>query len=238
MLHLKYLLTLENSYIPQKKCDPLTASAAASIAPAAINTVGSLVSSLFGQSSQKEENAINRGFAVEMFNRANEYNSPKNQRKLLEEGGYSPYLFNDTAPFSTAGNTLSPNAAPLPTFQNPMQGSMQLLQQGLQIEANADLQRMKSLETLSDIMIKLYKEGGQSQLDDFMQKFAPVFDSLNWSGSHAESYFNEFLADEKSKRYNLDMNSLKTELETEFAKKYTPMQIEAGLEKRSMIFQR
>lgn len=55
MLHLKYLLTLENSYIPQKKCDPLTASAAASIAPAAINTVGSLVSSLFGQSSQKKK---------------------------------------------------------------------------------------------------------------------------------------------------------------------------------------
>ena len=53
--------------------------------------IGSVASSLFSINAQKEENQKNRDFALEMWNRQNEYNSPSNQRKLLEAGGYNPH---------------------------------------------------------------------------------------------------------------------------------------------------
>lgn len=210
-----------SSYRPQRKRDPLSGSIGAALAPAAVNTVGNLVSSLFGQSAQKEENAKNRSFALEMWNLQNAYNSPKNQRKLLEEGGYSPYLFNDTAPFSTAGAVQSPSTSPLPTFQNPVNGSMQLLQNGLQVEANVELQRMKSLETISNVMLNILKDGGQKQLDDFITKFAPTLQSLDWDGSNYQMMFDEQRKALISQRYNTDMDSLLKDFEYESNKEWT-----------------
>ena len=212
---------LFNGFLPQRKFEPLTSSLGAALAPAAINTVGNLVSSLFGQGSQKEENAINRSFALEMWNKQNEYNSPKNQRKLLEEAGYNPYLFNDVTPSSTAAPVSSPSTAPLPTFQNPLNGSMQLLQQGLQIEPNIELQKMKSLQMVSDMMISLYEHGGQKQVDEFMKKFAPALDSIDWSGSFYEQRTKkEFLQmDIANDRADLERSLLQLFGKDEYKKK-------------------
>lgn len=219
-------LNLFGTYKPSLKQDPLSAS----VLPSVVSGIGSLGSSMIGLSSQRAENEKNRNFTEYMWRQQNLYNSPQNQRKLLEDAGYSPYLFNEVSPSSTADSAPSPSTAPLPTFQNPMNGASMLLQQGLQVESNIEMQRVKSLDTLADIMIKLYKDGGQSQVDDFMKEFAPMFKALNFSGSHAESYFNEFMKDELSKRYNMDMDSLNKELQYSLGKKFTPQQIQASLE--------
>lgn len=63
---------------------------------------------------QQETNAQNLALAREqnawserMINEQNAYNSPENQRKLLEEGGYNPALF---APEGMTQNTIPGSA--------------------------------------------------------------------------------------------------------------------------------
>ena len=153
--------------------------------------VGSVVSSLFSQSAQREENQKNRDFQREMWEKTNEWNSPANQRKLLEDANYNPYLYGNDYQGSGASVPASPAISPLPSIQNPMIAAndiysrqTSLLQQGQQIESNVELQKMKALGEVSDIMIKLYKEGGQSQVDEFMKNYAPYLKALNFEGSY------------------------------------------------------
>lgn len=190
-------IRLFGCYQPQLKCEPLTAAAlGTAVAPAIVNTVGSLASSLIGQSSQKAENDKQRAWEEKMWLMNNEYNTPLAQRKRLEDAGYNPYLLSDDS--SASGQSTLPSApaaSPLPQFHNPLDGSAQILQQGLQVEANVDLQRMKTLESVSDIMLKLYKDGGQKQVNEFMQEFAPALKALNFEGSFYEQRIKkEFLS--------------------------------------------
>lgn len=80
------------------------------LVPALTSGIGSIVGGLFGSSSQssankaniqmqRETNAFNRQmfddqlqYNWDMWRETNEYNSPFNQRKLLEEAGYNPAL--------------------------------------------------------------------------------------------------------------------------------------------------
>ena len=57
-----------------------------------------------------------RDFQLEMWNNQNEYNSPANQRRLLAEAGYSPYLGYDSntgVAGSTGSTSQGQAAAPL-----------------------------------------------------------------------------------------------------------------------------
>lgn len=169
------------------KREPLSmASVATSVLPAVINSVGNLGASLFGQSSQKEENQKNRDFVLDMWNKQNEYNSPKNQMKLLREGGLNPYLFGDDAASSAAGTAPAPASAPLPTFQNPFNGSMQLLQQGLQVEANQELQHAEAMDKIYGVLFKAYQEGGQELYDQTLRELAPTLQRFKWAGSYRQ----------------------------------------------------
>lgn len=53
----------------------------------------------------QEQNAFNRNFALDMFNRTNEYNTAANQRKRLEEAGLNPYLMMNGGSAGTATST-------------------------------------------------------------------------------------------------------------------------------------
>lgn len=97
---------------------------------AAIGAVGSL----FGQSSanssnksiMREQNAFNaaeaqksRDFALEMWNKTNEYNSPSAQRQRMEEAGLNPFLSDvSTGSASTADTSAQASAASSPSMQS------------------------------------------------------------------------------------------------------------------------
>ena len=186
-----------------------------------IQGTGSVASSLFGINAQKEENQKNRDFALDMWNRQNEYNSPANQRKLLEAGGYNPYSLSNQGLSGQSQTPLSPQNSPLPQFHNPTDGIANLLQNGLQIESNMELQKAKQLESITDTMLKVYKDLGQKGLDDFSEKLAPVLQGLNFEGSPYMQMFNEEVKKMRSERYNLDMDSLLKDFQYESNKEWT-----------------
>lgn len=176
---------------------------------------------------QSEENQKNRDYATLMFDKENEYKSPANQRKLLEQAGYNPYLFgNDYSASGASASTPTMSSAPdsaRVNAVNPLQGVneglqgfarfMQIGNESLQVESNVDLQRMKSLESLADVMIKVYNNMGQKGLDQFNETYAPYIKSLNFSGSPAERRLNaELLTMESQAAYN----DLKTQIYERF----------------------
>lgn len=94
----------------------------------AIGAASNIVGGLFGSSAQKdanranlqiarETNEVNRqmfddqmAFNERMWNATNAYNSPENQRKLLEDAGYNPALFSGQD--TQASNISAPSANP------------------------------------------------------------------------------------------------------------------------------
>lgn len=109
---------------------------------------------------QQQTNAQNLALAREqnawserMIKEQNEYNSPENQRRLLEEGGYNPALF---APEGMTQNTI-PGSANLanqvaPRYEMDMTGFNQHLSQ----IANSGLTYLqaKQMEVLTDKTVK------------------------------------------------------------------------------------
>lgn len=100
--------------------------------------IGSLVGNIFGTKSSNSQNMkINkmnnefnareaekaRQYHTEMWNKTNEWNSPKNVRKRLEAAGYNPYLGMDSSNVGTAQSvgSSSPASAAPPIQNNPMQ---------------------------------------------------------------------------------------------------------------------
>ena len=183
--------------------------------------IGSIASSLISMDAQKEENQRNRDFALEMWNKQNEYNSPANQRKLLEAGGYNPYAMSNEGVVGQSQTPLNPQSNPIPQFHNPAEGIANLLQNGLQIQSNMELQKAKQLESSTDTMLKVYKDLGQKGLDDFSEKLAPVLQGLNFEDSPYMQMFNEEVKKMRSERYNLDMDSLLKDFQYESNKQWT-----------------
>lgn len=97
------------------------------IIPALIGAVGAIGSAALGAASNNKnisQNQMNndfnareaqkaRDFQLEMWNKQNEYNSPANQRRLLAEAGYNPYLGYDsnTGVAGSTGSTSQASAA-------------------------------------------------------------------------------------------------------------------------------
>ena len=82
------------------KCDPL---AAAMIGSSIVGGVANLISGSSSNSAnasmnretrdwQSKENALNRNWQEEMWNKQNVYNTPSAQRSRLEEAGYNPFM--------------------------------------------------------------------------------------------------------------------------------------------------
>lgn len=181
-----------------------------------------------GRDWQSAENQKARDFQLEMWNRQNEYNTPLNQRRLAEEAGYNPYLLGNENLGSGAGSAGTPAMSGAPDVAkvspvNPMSGlgagfsafsdMVRMLPQIEQVESNKQLQSMQALDSLSQIMTRLYKEGGQQQLDDFMESYAPLLKSLNFEGSFYEQRVQrEFL--------RMDIENDRADLEKQLLQKY------------------
>ena len=100
-----------------------------------------------------------RQYQTEMWNKTNEWNSPKNVRKRLENAGYNPYLGLDSSNVGTAqsvGSSSSASAAS-PIQNNPVQfdGFQNALSTAVQMSnstkvSNAEVSNLQGQKSLSD----------------------------------------------------------------------------------------
>lgn len=136
--------------------------------------IGSLVGNIFGTKSSNSQNMkINkmnndfnareaekaRQYQTEMWNKTNEWNSPKNIRKRLQEAGYNPYLGMDSSNVGTAqsAGSSSPASAASPIQNNPLQfdGIQNALSTAIQMDnatkvSNAEVSNLQGQKSLSD----------------------------------------------------------------------------------------
>lgn len=136
----------------------------------AISGIGNIFSSAHSNSQNMKINRMNnefnareaekaRQYQTEMWNKTNEWNSPKNVRKRLENAGYNPYLGLDSSNVGTAqsvGSSSSASAAS-PIQNNPVQfdGFQNALSTAVQMSnstkvSNAEVSNLQGQKSLSD----------------------------------------------------------------------------------------
>lgn len=91
-----------------------------------------------------EQNRWNDEKAKEYFNMENEYNSPANQRKLLQEAGYNPALLNGELSQASATVPQSANLATSAAIDPHSASALQGFNQGLSTIANAGVQYLQN----------------------------------------------------------------------------------------------
>ena len=166
-LLLDHLLQLNNNSFLQFGIAPL-------IGAGLIAGASSLIGNAFGTASSNSKNMkINkmnnefnareaekvRQYQTEMWNKTNEWNSPKNIRKRLEAAGYNPYLGMDSSNVGTAQSvgSSSPASAASPIQNNPLQfdGIQNALSTAIQMDnstklSNAEVSNLQGQKSLSD----------------------------------------------------------------------------------------
>lgn len=147
--------------------DPLSA---VGLGLGSVSGIGNIFSSAHSNSQNMKINRMNnefnareaekaRQYQTEMWNKTNEWNSPKNVRKRLEEAGYNPYLGMDSSNVGTAGSagSSSPASAASPIQNNPIQfdGFQNALSTAIQMSnstklSNAEVSNLQGQKSLSD----------------------------------------------------------------------------------------
>lgn len=167
VLLLDQLLPLNSSCFVQFGIAPLVAAGLIAGTGSLIgNTVGTLSSNSKNMKINKMNNEFNareaekaRQYQTEMWNKTNEWNSPKNVRKRLEAAGYNPYLGMDSSNVGTAQSvgSSSPASAASPIQNNPLQfdGIQNALSTAIQMDnatkvSNAEVSNLQGQKSLSD----------------------------------------------------------------------------------------
>lgn len=167
VLLLDHLIRLNDNSFVQFGIAPLVA---AGLASGAASTIGNLLGTSSSNSKNMKINKMNnefnareaekaRQYQTEMWNKTNEWNSPKNVRKRLQEAGYNPYLGLDSSNVGTAqsaGSSSSASAAS-PIQNNPLQfdGIQNALSTAIQMDnatkvSNAEVSNLQGQKSLSD----------------------------------------------------------------------------------------
>jgi len=139
-----------------------------------ISGVGSAIGNIFSTKSSNSQNMkINqmnnefnareaekaRQYQTEMWNKTNDWNSPKNVRKRLQEAGYNPYLGLDSSNVGTAqsAGSSSPASAAPPIQNIPVQfdGLQNALSTAIQMSnstkvSNAEVNNLQGQKGLAD----------------------------------------------------------------------------------------
>lgn len=167
VLLLDHLIQLNDDFLILSALDPLSA---VGLGFGAVSSVGNIFSSSRSNSQNMKINRMNnefnareaekaRQYQTEMWNKTNEWNSPKNVRKRLEEAGYNPYLGMDSSNVGTAGSvgSSSPASAASPIQNNPVQfdGFQNALSTAVQMAnatkvSNAEVSNLQGQKSLSD----------------------------------------------------------------------------------------
>jgi hypothetical protein len=156
----------DNSFIQFGIAPLVAAGLVAGAASLAGNTIGTVSSNSKNMQINKMNNEFNaleaekaRKYQTEMWNKTNEWNSPKNIRKRLQEAGYNPYLGMDSSNVGTASNagSSSPASAASPIQNNPLQfdGIQNALSTAIQMDnatkiSNAEVSNLQGQKSLSD----------------------------------------------------------------------------------------
>lgn len=147
--------------------DPLSA---VGLGLGAVSGFGNIFSSARSNSQNMKINRMNnefnareaekaRQYQTEMWNKTNDWNSPKNIRKRLEEAGYNPYLGMNSSNVGTAQSvgSSSPASAASPIQNNPIQfdGFQNALSTAVQMSnatkvSNAEVSNLQGQRSLSD----------------------------------------------------------------------------------------
>ena len=167
VLLLDYLIQLNDNFFYYAGLDPL-------IGTGLISGVGSAIGNIIGTKSSNSQNMkINRmnnefnareaekarQYQTEMWNKTNDWNSPKNVRKRLQEAGYNPYLGLDSSNVGTAqsAGSSSPASAAPPIQNNPVQfdGLQNALSTAIQMSnstkvSNAEVNNLQGQKGLAD----------------------------------------------------------------------------------------
>lgn len=167
VLLLDHLIQLNDNSLVYAVFDPL-------IGAGLISGVGSAIGNILGTKSSNSQNMkINqmnnefnareaekaRQYQTEMWNKTNEWNSPKNVRKRLQEAGYNPYLGMESSNVGTAqsAGSSSPASAASPIQNNPLQfdGIQNALSTAIQMSnstkiSNAEVSNLQGQKSLSD----------------------------------------------------------------------------------------
>lgn len=156
----------DNSFIQFGIAPLVAAGLVAGAASLAGNTIGTASSNSKNMRINKMNNEFNaleaekaRKYQTEMWNKTNEWNSPKNIRKRLQEAEYNPYLGMDSSNVGTAGSagSSSPASAAPPIQNNPLQfdGIQNALSTAIQMDnatkvSNAEVSNLQGQKSLSD----------------------------------------------------------------------------------------
>ena len=167
VLLLDHLIQLNDNSLFYAGLDPL-------IGAGLVSGVGSAIGNIFGTKSSNSQNMkINqmnnefnareaekaRQYQTEMWNKTNDWNSPKNVRKRLQEAGYNPYLGLDSSNVGTAqsAGSSSPASAAPPIQNNPIQfdGLQNALSTAIQMSnstkvSNAEANNLQGQKGLAD----------------------------------------------------------------------------------------
>lgn len=189
LLLLDHLFPLNSSCSIQFGLGPLVGAGIAT-------GIGSLFGNIFGTKSSNSQNMkINRmnnefnareaekarQYQTEMWNKTNDWNSPKNIRKRLEAAGYNPYLGMDSSNVGIAqsAGSSSPASAASPIQNNPLQfdGLQNALSTAIQMGnstkvSNAESNNLQGQKGLADAQAAAVLSG----IDWY--KFSPEY--RNW----------------------------------------------------------
>lgn len=166
-LLLDQLIQLNDNFLVLSALDPLSA---VGLGLGAVSGIGNILSSSRSNSLNMKINRMNnefnareaekaRQYQTEMWNKANEWNSPKNVRKRLQEAGYNPYLGMESSNVGTAqsAGSSSPASASSPIQNNPLQfdGIQNALSTAVQMDnaikvSNAEVSNLQGQKSLSD----------------------------------------------------------------------------------------
>lgn len=167
VLLLDHLIQLNDKFLLLSGIDPLSA---VGLGLGAVSGIGNVFSSAHSNSQNMKINRMNnefnareaekaRQYQTEMWNKTNDWNSPKNVRKRLEEAGYNPYLGLDSSNVGTAQNSgsSSPASAAPPIQNNPVQfdGFQSALSTAVQMSnstkvSNAEANNLQGQKGLAD----------------------------------------------------------------------------------------
>ena len=189
VLLLDHLIQLNNNPFIQFGIDPLSA---VGLGLGAVSGVGNVIGSVRSNSQNMKINRMNnefnareaekaRQYQTEMWNKTNEWNSPKNVRKRLEDAGYNPYLGLDSSNVGTAqsAGSSSPASASPPIQNNPVQfdGFQNAISTAIQMSnstkvSNAETNNLQGQKGLADAQAAATLSG----IDWY--KFSPEY--RNW----------------------------------------------------------
>jgi hypothetical protein len=167
VLLLDHLIQLNDNFLILSGPDVLNAIG---LGLGAVSGVSNVIGSVRSNSQNMKINRMNnefnareaekaRQYQTEMWNKTNEWNSPKNVRKRLEDAGYNPYLGLDSSNVGTAqsAGSSSPASASPPIQNNPVQfdGFQNAISTAIQMSnstkvSNAEANNLQGQKGLAD----------------------------------------------------------------------------------------